>query len=478
MAAAALSKSFPRNLDICLIESDEIGTVGVGEATIPPILNFHRLLELPEPDFLSAVNGTFKLGIEFVNWGGLGESYFHPFSAYGVETWAAQFHHYWRRAINHGESAPLDEFSFEAEMARANRCGSQGEKKPAYAYHLDAGRYAALLRRISEDAGVRRTEGKVVDVSLDAESGFIDAVVLESAQRIEGDLFIDCSGFRGLLIEQALETGWEDWSAWLRNDRAIALQTESAATPAPYTRATARSCGWQWRIPLQNRVGNGLVFSSAYMAEDDAARTLLDNLSGKPITEPRVIRFATGRRLKQWNRNCVAIGLSSGFLEPLESTSIHLIQNNIIRLIKLFPSRGIDQSEVDQFNRESQNEIEHIRDFIIAHYHVTRRSDSNYWNDCRRMDVPDSLAHKLRLFGGGGKIFRDNNELFSETSWIAVLIGQGLVPEHYHPVVDNLTDEELTRMMSNVKASIRQGVSRQPQHIDYLTDRCASVSER
>ena len=468
MAAAALSKSFGKTLAIELIESDEIGTVGVGEATIPPIRNLHLLLELSESDFLHAVNGTYKLGIEFENWGELGEKYFHPFSAHGVDTWAAQFHHFWVKARQRGESAPLDEFSLEANMARANKFGQTGDRKAAYAYHFDAGLYAQLLRRISEGCGMRRTEGKVVDVNLNQDSGFIESVTLESGKTLEGDLFIDCSGFRGLLIEQALQTGWEDWGHWLRNDRAIAVQTESVVPPAPYTRAIARSCGWQWKIPLQNRVGNGLVYSSNHMSEDEAQKTLLDNLEGKLINEPRTIRFRTGRRLKQWNKNCVALGLASGFLEPLESTSIHLIQNNIIRLVKLFPAEGIEQSEVDQFNWEVKQEIEYIRDFIIAHYHVTRRADSPYWNECREMEIPDSLAHKLQLFKAGGKIFRDNNELFSQPSWVAVLIGQGLLPDSYHPFVNNKSDEELREMMAGVKAGISQLVGPQPSHREFI----------
>jgi len=475
MAAAALSKSFGHNLQIELIESDEIGTVGVGEATIPPIRNFHLLLELDEADFLRAVNGTFKLGIEFENWGRLGERYFHPFSAHGVDTWAAQFHHYWRRARLRGEKAPLDDFSLEAVMARATRFGREGERKANYAYHFDAGLYAKLLRSISEACGVRRTEGKIVDVRLHAESGFIESVLLESGSVISGDFYIDCSGFRGLLIEQALETGWEDWAHWLPNDRAVAVQTESAVPPAPYTRSTARSCGWQWRIPLQNRIGNGLVYSSRYMAEDEAQKALLDNLDGKLITEPRTIRFRTGRRLKQWNKNCLALGLASGFLEPLESTSIHLVQNSIIRLIKLFPSAGIEPSEVDQFNREVSTEIEYIRDFIIAHYHVTQRADSTYWKDRREMQIPDSLAHKLRLFKAGGKIFRDNNELFSETSWVAVLIGQGLVPGSYHPFVDNMSDQQLDGLMASVRSAIAQLVNLQPMHREFI-NHCCKVS--
>jgi tryptophan 7-halogenase len=476
MAAAALSKSFGRHLDIQLVESDEIGTVGVGEATIPPIKNFHLLLELDEADFLRAVNGTFKLGIEFLNWGRLGERYFHPFSAHGNDTWMAQFHHFWVKARQQGQAGPLDEFSLEAMLSRAERFGQAGERKANYAYHFDAGLYARLLRQMSEGLGVRRTEGKVVDVRLHPDTGFIESVRLDSGQDIEADLFIDCSGFRGLLIEQALQTGWEDWGHWLRNNSAIAVQTSSVSPPSPFTRATARSCGWQWRIPLQHRVGNGLVYSNNHMSDDAARKTLLDNVEGKPITEPRVIRFRTGRRLKQWNKNCVAIGLASGFLEPLESTSIHLIQNSIIRLIKLFPSRGIEQAEIDQFNREVKAEIEYIRDFIILHYHVTQRADSPYWNECRQMQVPESLLHKMALFSSGGKIFRDNNELFSEPSWIAVMIGQGIQPASYHPYVDTLSDADLAALMVRVRTAIAELVARQPAHHDYLVACCGPAA--
>lgn len=473
MAAAALSKSFGERLDIRLIESDAIGTVGVGEATIPPIRNIHLLFELSEQDFMRAVNGTFKLGIEFENWGHLGERYFHPFSAHGIDTWAAQFHHYWLRSRQGGNRSELDAYSLEAEMARANRFGLQGGVKPGYAYHFDAGLYAKLLRGISERHGVRRSEGRVVDVALNAENGFIESVRLDDGESIDGDLFIDCSGFRGLLIEQALETGWEDWGRWLRNDRAIAVQTESTAPPAPFTRSTARSSGWQWKIPLQNRVGNGLVYGSAYLEDDEARRLLLDNVEGRTLTDPLQIRFRTGRRLRQWNRNCVALGLASGFLEPLESTSIHLIQNGIIRLIKLFPGQRIEPTEVDQYNREVEAELTHIRDFIIAHYHVTQRADSPYWNDCRTMDIPDSLAHKLELFRRSGKIFRDNNELFSEPSWTAVLVGQGLVPESYHPFADTLSGGELAQMMARVRGRIAQQVGLQPPHPEYVAAHCA-----
>jgi len=468
MAAAALAKTFGRGLDIELIESDAIGIVGVGEATIPPIRNFNLLLELDEAEFLREVNGTFKLGIEFENWGELGDRYFHPFAPHGMDTWAAQFHHYWLRARQGGEGASLDDFSLETCMARAGCFGNQTARPTKYAYHFDATGYALLLRRLAEKLGVVRTEGKVVEVGQHAESGFIESVTLESGHTVSGELFIDCSGFRALLIEQTLGTGWEDWSHWLRSDRAMAVQSELTGPPAPFTRATARSCGWQWKIPLQHRTGNGLVYCSDFMNEDQATRTLLDNLEGQPMGDPRPIRFKTGRRLKQWNKNCVSLGLASGFLEPLESTSIHLIQNNIIRLIKMFPRAGMDQANIDQFNREVRTEIEHIRDFIVLHYHLNQRVDSPYWTECREMSVPDTLCHKIELFTRSGLIFRDNNELFSEVSWTAVMIGQGLIPASYHPVVDRVKESQLKATMSSIRAEIAKVIKASPGHQHYI----------
>lgn len=472
MTAAALTKSFGSNLSIELIESDEIGTVGVGEATIPPIKNFQMLLELDEAEFLSKVNGTFKLGIEFINWGKLGERYFHPFGPPGVDSWAAKFHHYWLRARQQGEESDIGEFSVETSMARAGRFGMNGDRKPNYAYHFDASLYAQLLRKFSEGLGVQRTEGKVVDVKLKADSGFIESVLLEAGDDVEGDLFIDCTGFRGLLIEQALKSGWDDWSHWLRSDRAVAVQTETVTVPSPFTRSTARSCGWQWQIPLQSRVGNGLIFCSDHMTEDEATKSLLDNIDGNTLTDPRVLRFTTGRRRRQWVKNCVAIGLSSGFLEPLESTSIHLIQNSIIRLIKLFPDRGFERSLRDQFNRDVESENFHIRDFIILHYHVNQRTDSTYWQECRDMEIPDSLAHKIELFRANGHVFRDNLELFEEQSWLSVMLGQGIQPGGFHPFVNNISDAELSGFMKQVRTSVANIVNQQPAHGDYLEKYC------
>jgi len=476
MAAAALVRTFGRNLNITLIESETIGTVGVGEATIPPIKNFNLLLKLDEADFLQAVNGTYKLGIEFENWGRLGERYFHPFAPYAVDSWAAQFHHYWRRARELGPTPRLDEFSLEACLARAGRIGNSKGRPANYAYHFDAAGYAARLRRLSEELGVTRREGKVVDVARNGESGWIESLRLEDGDRLDGDFFIDCSGFRALLIEQTLDTGWEDWSHWLRNDRAVAVQTKSVSEPAPFTRATARSSGWQWKIPLQHRVGNGLVYSSHYLDDDAAVRALLDNVPGEPLTAPRPIRFRTGRRRKQWSANCVALGLASGFLEPLESTSIHLIQNSIIRLIKMFPRRHIEPTQVDQFNREVRTEIEQIRDFIIAHYCINQRDDSPYWIDCREMEIPDSLRHKIDLFRRTGLVFRDNNELFSEVSWTAVMIGQGIEPTEYHPVVNTLEAARIDTMIKHARADIERMVDSALSHQQYLVSRSASAA--
>ena len=478
MAAAGLAKSLGRTIEITLVESDAIGTVGVGEAVIPLIKSFHALLDLEEDRFLRAVNGTFKLGIEFENWGQLGESYFHPFGPTGVEAWAAQFHHYWLKARRQGESDALRRFSLEASMAKEGKFTLESNPQPQYAYHFDASLYAKLLRQIAEDHGVRRVEGKVVEVDVHGETGFIEAVLLESGERLEGDLFIDCSGFRGLLIQQALDTPWEDWSHWLRNDRAVAVQTESVGAPAPYTRSTARPFGWQWKIPLQNRVGNGLVYCSEHLDDEDARNRLLGNVEGKTLTDPRTIRFRTGRRSRQWARNCVAVGLSSGFLEPLESTSIHLIQNSILRLVRMFPVDGIDSAEVRQFNDETTTEIEQIRDFIILHYKVTRRADSEYWNACREMDVPEHLAHKIALFESNARAVRDNNEMFRERSWAAVMLGQGIVPRGYHPFVDNLNDEQLRGLMNEVKSNVARIVAASPSHSDFLQAYCPIGTQR
>jgi tryptophan halogenase len=476
MAAAALSKLLGRNLDVCLVESDQIGTVGVGEATIPMLSAFHQLLGINEPDFMRATQATFKLGIRFENWGAVGDKYIHGFGIIGEDCWACPFHNFWVKSLQQGNKATLTEYSLHKHAAKANRFRLDLDKGLAYAYHLDATRYAQYLRRFSESHGVKRIEGKVVDVATDAESGDIETLTLESGQKVDGDLFIDCSGFRALLIEQTLQTGYEDWTHWLPCDSAFAVQTQSVEPPIPYTRSIAREAGWQWRIPLQHRVGNGLVYCSQYLSDDEANQTLQDNVEGELITEPRLIRFRTGRRVKQWNRNCVSLGLASGFLEPLESTSIHLVQSGIIRLMKLFPSAGIEQSEVDEYNHQSKLEFEYVRDFIILHYHVTQRDDTPFWNYCRTMDVPKTLSRRLELFRSNGRIFRENFELFFDGSWSQVMTGQRLLPEGYHPIVDMMTNDELRKFLQDIKVAHTRTVAGYPSHQEFLDEYCKAAS--
>jgi len=472
MAAAALAKLLGKNLDIRLIESDEIGTVGVGEATIPLLTAFHSLLGIKEQDFMRHSQATFKLGIQFENWGALGDKYLHPFGIIGQDCWACSFHHFWLKSVLEGKDTDLGEYSLHQQATDSNKFALMPKGGLDYAYHMDASLYAKFLRSFSEFHGVQRIEGKVVDVATDETSGDIKSLTLSCGQTIEGDLYIDCSGFRGLLIEQALHTGYEDWSHWLPCDRAVAVQTRAVRPPVPYTRSIAHRAGWQWQIPLQHRVGNGLVYCSKYCSDDEAQQTLLDNIEGERLTEPRVIPFRTGRRLKQWNKNCVTLGLASGFLEPLESTSIHLVQSSVIRLMQLFPVNGINQGEVDEFNAQSKQEIEYIRDFIILHYHVTQRNDSPFWNFCRTMEVPESLSRRIELFRSNGRIFREGHELFFDGSWTRVMTGQGLMPGGYHPIVDLMSDEELNAFLRDIKASHKSAVSRMGSHQEFLEKYC------
>ena len=475
MAAAALGKLMGKNLDIRLIESDEIGTVGVGEATIPLLTAFHSLLEIKEQDFMRASQATFKLGIQFENWGALGDKYLHPFGIIGQDCWACSFHHFWLKSVLAGNDTDLGEYCLHQQATDSNKFALMPKGGLDYAYHMDASLYAKFLRSFSERHGVQRIEGKVVDVATDEKNGDIKSLTLASGQTITDDLYIDCSGFRGLLIEQALHTGYEDWSHWLPCDRAVAVQTRSVHPPVPYTRSIAHRAGWQWQIPLQHRVGNGLVYCSKHCSDEEAQQTLLDNIEGEQLTEPRVIPFRTGRRLKQWNKNCVTLGLASGFLEPLESTSIHLVQSNVIRLMQLFPVDGIDQTEVDEYNLQSKQEIEYIRDFIILHYHVTQRNDSPFWNFCRTMEVPESLSRRIELFQTNGRIFREGHELFFDGSWTRVMTGQGLMPRGYHPIVDMMSDQELNAFLRDIKGSHKNAVSRMGSHQEFLGKYCPAA---
>jgi tryptophan halogenase len=481
MAAAALSKVLNRSYSIRLVESEEIGTVGVGEATIPMIKLFNQALDLDENQFVRETMGSFKLGIEFVNWGRLGDSYIHGFGKIGQDLGVVPFYQYWLKMQQAGKAAPLDDYSINTAAARENKFMRAVSDRPnspladiAYAYHFDAGLYAAFLRRYAEARGVVRTEGKVASVEQHPENGFVAAITLESGERIPGQLFVDCSGFRGLLIEQTLKTGYIDWTHWLPCDRAVAVPCARSQPLTPYTRSTARTAGWQWRIPLQHRVGNGHVFSSRFISEDEATAMLMANLEGEPLAEPRPLRFVTGKRKKFWNKNVVAVGLASGFMEPLESTSIHLIQSSIARLTAFFPHGGFDETDIDEFNAHSDFEFDKIRDFLILHYHATERDDTPFWNYCRTMDVPESLKRKMELFLSNGRIFRDASELFAEPSWVQVMHGQRMAPRGYHALVDVYPEEKIADYMHNIRGVIANCTRAMPTHEQFIAKHCAA----
>lgn len=483
MAAAALAKVFRGTLSIRLVESEQIGTVGVGEATVPHLKRFNQLLEIDEAEFVRTVKGTFKLGIEFVDWAQVGDRYFHGFGTIGHDYGVLPFHQYWLKARQRGIAADLGAYSLHTLAGPRGKFMVSAEDVPkespladiAYAYHFDAGLYAKYLRRYAEQRGVRRTEGKVVDVRLRGEDGFVESVVLESGEHIEGDLFLDCSGFRGLLIEQTLHAGYEDWSHWLPCDRAVAVPCENVGPPTPFVRCTARGAGWTWRIPLQHRTGNGYVYSSSHIGDEEAAATLLQQLDGPAMGEPRVLRFTAGQRRKVWDRNVVAIGLAAGFLEPLESTSIYLIQSGIARLVNLFPDAGFSPVVIDRYNAQTAFEIERIRDFIILHYCATQRADTPFWNYCRTMEIPEPLAETIRLFRDSGRFFRNAEEMFALTSWVEVMIGQGILPRAWHPAVDQTPDAELKQLMDDVQRVIAACVEAMPTHQQFIARCCAAV---
>lgn len=476
MVAAALSKTLGKLLDIRLVESDEISTVGVGEATIPTLVTFHRLLDINEQEFMAATQATFKLGISFENWRDLDENYIHSFGSTGKDHWTAGFQHFWLRGRERGLAGDYGDYCLELKAALAGCFAHLPRGGMNYAFHMDAGLYARFLRRFSEGFGVQRIEGRIVDVQTDASGSEIRSLRLESGIELEGDLFIDCTGFRGLLIGQTLGVEYEDWSQWLHCDRAVAAQTRSVGPAVPYTRSIAREAGWQWRIPLQHRVGNGLVYSSSHLDDSEATQMLLDNVAGDVLTSPRVIRFQPGQRRQTWRGNCVAVGLSSGFLEPIESTSIHLIQRGIVRLLQMFPAGGICQADVDEYNQQTRAEIEHIRDFIILHYHVTDRQDTPFWRGCREMDVPDSLRHRIDLFRESGRVFRVPNELFAENSWIQVMLGQGISPRQHHPISELMGDQELASFLDGIRSGIDSTVRQLPSHQSYLEQYCRGTA--
>ncbi|MBI1683984.1 tryptophan halogenase family protein [Caulobacter hibisci] len=479
MAAAALIQATKGQVgSVELVESEEIGTVGVGEATIPPIQFLNSLLGIDEFDFIRKTQATFKLGIQFRDWNKLGSQYIHPFGPYGVTLDGVSFHHYWLRMKAQGRTGSLDDYSMAAVTASLDHFAVPPKELPpgvpqlAYAYHFDAALYARYLRAYAEARGVRRIEGKINAVKLRPQDGFVEALELDGGRRVEGDFFVDCSGFRGLLIEQSLQTGYEDWSRWLPCDRALAVPCDGVTPLTPYTRATAREAGWQWRIPLQHRIGNGYVYCSQFISDDEAAATLLANLDGAPQADPRPLRFVTGRRKKTWNKNVVALGLASGFMEPLESTSIHLVQTGIMRLLSLLPTGAHEPAVADEYNRLTQIEYEQIRDFIVLHYHATERDDAPLWRYCREMEIPDSLRHKIELFRAKAKIARYDEQLFAEPSWLAVFLGQGIEPRDYDRLADVASQANVSAKLDSLRDSIRRLASRLPTQGAFIAATC------
>lgn len=477
MSAALLARFAPPGYSIDLVESDTIGTVGVGEATIPAIRLFNEALEIDEGEFLRATMGSYKLGIEFAGWLREGHSYMHAFGEVGRQLGLLPFRHYWARGSALGMAKALAHYSANEIAARTGRMATgvsgPGIAELPWAYHFDAGLYAAFLRKYAEARGVVRHEGKIASVTR-AENGDIAAVATEDAREIAGDFFIDCSGFRGLLIEQELQTGYDDWRQWLPCDRAVAVPCEASGNFTPYTRATARKAGWQWRIPLQHRIGNGYVFCSDFIGEDEATQTLLANLDGKALAEPRVLSFVTGRRKKFWNRNVLAVGLASGFMEPLESTSIHLIQSAITRFLTVLPTGPVEPAVVEGFNRRSAQEFERIRDFLILHYWANQREGEPFWDRCRAVELPESLAQRVEEFCAVCQIQPSLDELFTEVAWLQVMVGQGLAPRHWNPIADRYPEHELEAFLGAVEKACIETVGPMPMHMDFLAQRCAA----
>lgn len=472
MAAAVLSTSLAQHsISVTVVDSSDIGTVGVGEATIPPLLLLNAKLGLDEDELVRRTKATYKLGIEFLDWGALGDRYFHPFGSNGSDLSGVQFHHHWLRT----REGAFSDYSLTSRAAYAGKFSRASDdprnvlSKMSYALHFDATLYAAILRELSLDHGVEHIDARITGVNLGAETGFVDSLQLSDGRIVHGDFFIDCSGFRGLLIEDALKTGYIDWSHWLPMNRALAVPSARTGPTQPYTRSTARGAGWQWRIPLQHRIGNGHVYCSDFMSDDEAEATLLANLDGPAIGTPRPLRFTTGRRRLSWNKNVVALGLASGFIEPLESTSIHLVQTGVATLMSLFPLQGIDQAEVDLFNRLMTTEYEVVRDFVILHYKQTRRDDTPFWRQVRDMDVPESLANRMAVFANMGRLVLDPGELFKVTSWASVFLGQGLWPRGYDPQADLLPEAEVRNTLRKMKSIIQNGVDTLPAHDEFLS---------
>lgn len=475
MTAAALSSVLPENAArIRLVESEQIGTIGVGEATIPDIINFNAMLGIPEADFLKATNGTFKLGIQFVNWGRQGDSYIHPFGQHGADMNGIDFHQYWLKYRQDHPDSSIEDFSLSAAAAQGGKFAMPDPNPRSvlsqlrYAYHFDATAYARYLRGFAEQRGVRRIEGKVTHIGQHPETGFITHIDLESGETVEGDLFFDCTGFRGMLISQTLGVSFQDWSHWLPCDTAQAVACERTGDILPYTISTAKRAGWQWRIPTQHRTGNGHIYSSKLMSDDEAIDSLLQDLDGPALGSPRKIRFQTGHRSKLWEKNCVAIGLSGGFLEPLESTSLFLIQEGISKFISLYPTAAMPAVVSDEYNRQLVKKFEQVRDFIVLHYTATQRDDSEFWNYTRTMDIPDSLRTRMELFREAGRVFRYEDELFTKPSWVAVFLGQHIAPRSVDPIIGAVNADDIARSLASMRSAMQGAVTRMQTHRAFL----------
>jgi tryptophan halogenase len=479
LAASMMVKVLGKTVDITLVESEEIGTVGVGEATIPPLINLLNFLGLDEAEVMRNVQGTYKLGVEFADWYEKGHTYRHMFGAPGNPLGVLPFYQYWLRQRAQGKGGSLWDYSLNEQAAKQNRFTHMKAIPDAprmdglnYALHFDAGLLARYLRGVCERSGVTRREGKVSAVNQNSETGFIESLTLASDETIEGEFFLDCSGFRGVLIEDALHAGYEEWTHWLPCDRAVAVPCATSGPLRLLTQTRARTAGWQWRIPLQHRIGNGHVFSSGFMEPDEATRILLDNLDGAPLAEPRHLRFVTGRRKTSWKKNCVALGLAAGFMEPIESTTIHMVQSALQRLLNLFPDTGFNQPEIDEYNRKTQREYELIRDFIILHYNATKRDDTPFWNYCRTMTVPDSLTTKIEYFRQHGRVIVEEDDLFKEANWIQVLIGQGIMPESFSPLALNVGDDDLDGYFDSLRQIYARTVAGMPTHDEFIARYC------
>lgn len=472
LAAAMLTRTLGELLDVTLVESEQIGTVGVGESTIPTVTRFHALIGLEERAFMAATGATFKLGISFEGWGRPGDRYIHSFGDVGRSTWMGDFQHFWLEARQRGVAGPIGDYCFEHQAADAGKFAAGPDARLNYAYHLDAGRYARFLRSHCEAAGLTRVEGRIETVERDAESGLITALLLDGERRIEGDLFLDCTGFRGLLIGEAMGVGFEDWGHWLPTNRALAVQTVSTEPAPPYTRAIAHDAGWRWKIPLQHRVGNGLVYAADHLSDDEAHARLLSSIEGERLIEPGLIRFRTGRRLKTWEGNCIALSLAAGFVEPLESTSIHLIMTGLLRLVQAFPFGRISLAVVDRFNAQSREEMERIRDFIVLHYHLNQR-DEPFWKAHRQNDVPQTLKDRLALFGEQAQAYQAQDELFRVGSWLQVMLGQNLTPSGWHAMARTMPTDQLAGALNDLKGNIDRAVTRLPAHQTFVDGYCA-----